>query len=199
MQLPVLNANYRIGVGTGSAHRSRAKGQIPAVVYDIDANKIIEVDKKDLESLLTIYGNNALINVQLGENRIKCLIREVQYHPIHRNIIHVDFKPVNEDTRIHTRVPIRFTGVKESARTGGILQKQRQNIEVECLASSVPKYISADIGRLAIGESFSVQDIEIAEELTLLTRPDEVLVTLIAPKDYAESEGRVAEDNIAAD
>ncbi|MDK2798457.1 MAG: large subunit ribosomal protein [Clostridiales bacterium] len=188
MEIPAVNVNYRIGVGKNSAHRTRENGQVPGVVYDANANKLIEIDKKTLESILTKYGENTLVNLQLGDETIKSMIMEVQHHPVNNQVIHVDFKPVQNDTRVRTHVPIRFIGTSEVKRNGAILQKQRQEIEVECVADKVPKYIEVDLSQLAVGQSFKVQDIEVAEELIVLTEPTEVLTTLTSASNYVEPE-----------
>ncbi|MBZ4644848.1 MAG: large subunit ribosomal protein [Petroclostridium sp.] len=186
MEIPVLNANYRIGVGKNSARRSRNIGQIPGVVYDSDLNKLIGIDKKDLDSVLAHYGENALVNIQLGGDTIKSMIVEVQHHPVSRQVMHVDFKPVRDDTRVRAHIPIKFIGMAEVERSGGILQRQRQEIEVECAADRVPKFINIDLSRLAVGQSFKVLDIEIAEELSILTKPTEVIATLTAANNFVE-------------
>lgn len=187
MNIPAVNADYRIGVGSCSAGRSRRMGQIPAIIYDSQLNKMIEVNKKDLDSLLHTYGDNCVVNVRLGGDTIQSMIMEVQRHPISNEPIHIDFKPVSDTIKVHTRIPVRFIGLDQVKQSGGILQKQRQEIEVECMPQHVPKYITADLSNLTVGQSFTVQDIEIAEELTMLTKPTEVLATLTSPDNYVET------------
>ncbi|WHH59107.1 50S ribosomal protein L25 [Petroclostridium sp. X23] len=192
METPTLNAYYRKGIGTNSAHRTRSIGQVPAVVYDATANKMIGIEKKDLDTLLTQHGDNAILNVQLGDETVRAMIKEVQYHPVTNQVIHVDLKPVEQDSKVRTHVPIRFIGTDYVERSNGILQKQKQEIEVECAADRVPKFINADLSKLAVGQSFKVLDLEVAEELSILTRPSEVLVTLTAANNFVEPAEGVA-------
>lgn len=188
MDMPVLNASYRAESGKNSAHRARNLGQVPGVIYDANLNKLIEVDKKELDTVIHNYGQNAMVFVNVGDQSLKTMIKEVQYHPVNQEVIHIDFKPVSDSTRVRTRVPVRFVGVPEAERHGGIIQKQKQEIEVECVADKVPKFLNADVSQLEVGGNFKVQDMEFAEELTLLTRPNEVLALLIPKTNYVEQE-----------
>ena len=188
MEMPVLNASYRAQSGTNSAHRARNLGQVPGVIYDANLNKLIEVDKKELDTVIHHYGENAMVNVNIGEQSVKTMIKDIQYHPVNQQVIHIDFKPVSDSTRVRTRVPVRFIGVPEAERHGGIIQKQKQEIEVECVADKVPKFLNADLSQLEVGDNFKVQDMEFAEELTLLTKPNEVLALLIPKSNYVEQE-----------
>ncbi len=188
MEIARLDVNNRNGVGKNDARRTRRIGYIPGVIYDISGNKLVEIKKRDIDAVLSHNGYNAIVNISIGNEMIKAMIMDVQYHPISKELIHVDFKPVTDHTKIHTHIPIKFIGAREIERIGGILQKQRQDVEVECTADNVPKYIEADISRLGIGQSFKVYDMEIAEELTMITKPTEVLVTLTSPDDYVEDE-----------
>ncbi len=188
MEIASLNVNNRNGVGKNNARRTRRIGHIPGVIYDINGNKLVEIEKKDLDAVLSHNRYNAIVNISIGNEIIKAMIMDVQYHPISKELIHVDFKPVTDHTKIHTHIPIRFIGAREIELTGGILQRQRQDVEVECTADNVPKYLEADISRLGLGQSFKVYDMEIAQELTMITKPTEVLVTLTSPDDYVEKE-----------
>ncbi|NLY44045.1 MAG: 50S ribosomal protein L25 [Clostridiaceae bacterium] len=195
MDVPVLRVNYRIGSGKNSARRSRRAGQVPGVIYDAVKNKLISVEKKELDAILHDYGENALVNLELGDEHIKSIIAQVQRHPVSQQAIHVDFKPVQEDMRVRAHVPIRFIGVSEIERNGGIVQRQRQEIEVECSADRVPKYIPVDLGKLAVGQNLKVQDIEISEELSILTKPTEVIATLTLPSNYVSQKSIAVENN----
>ncbi|MGE4282715.1 MAG: 50S ribosomal protein L25 [Clostridia bacterium] len=193
METPTLNAYDRMGMGKNSAHKVREMGQVPAIIYDIALNKMIAIEKKDLDAILIHYGENAIVNLQLGEESIKSIIKEVQYHPVTNQVIHVDLKPIQQDTRIRTHVPVHLVGNEYIDRSGGVLQKQRQEIEVECMADRIPKFINADISGLSVGQSFKVLDLEVAEELSILTKPNEVIVTLTAANNFGQTEENEAE------
>lgn len=184
MKTPVIIANYRIGTGTGSAHRTRRIGQVPGIVYDNAANKIVCMNKKDLDLLIAANGINAVVDLQLGDSTIKAMIVDVQYHPVTKDVIHIDFKPVFSDSKVHTHVPIRFIGMEYAESNGGIVQKQKQSIEIRCSADKIPKFIPVDLNGLRPGQSFKVQDVEFAEEFTILDKPTEVLALITTPNNY---------------
>jgi len=199
VEIPVLNAEDRTVFGKKSAKRVRKMGKVPGVLYDPNQNKLIGVDRKELDNIIAHYGINALVRLQFNNETVQSVIKEVQHDPVNRQIIHIDFKPVDENTKVRAHVPIKFIGISDVERIGGIVQRQRQEVEVECAADKIPKQITVSLKGLSIGQSVKVQDIEIAEELTLLTEPEEVLATLTAPVHYfvheEKSEVASEEDN----
>ena len=188
MQIQEVQANYRHGIGSNYARRCRNNGLVPAVIYDSFSNKVIELDKREIEMILKQYGNHAIVNLQVGPENIKSMIMEVQHDPVNHQIIHVDFKPVTENMRVRTSIPIRFIGAANIERSGAIIQKQRQELEIECLVDRVPKYIDVDLSQLSAGHSFKVQDVEIAEDLTIMTKPEEVLATITTSSNRTEEQ-----------
>ncbi len=181
MNIPSIEVDYRIGAGSASSERVRKAGYVPAVIYDEKCNKMVQIEKQALDYLIKNYGSNTLVEIQVGDDAIKSILMHIQHHPITNQVIHIDLKPINEETRVHTHIPIRFIGLEDIKKSGGVLQKQRSQVEVACMANNVPKYLTADLSSLAVGDSYTLKDMEFAEELTLITKTHEVIATLISP------------------
>ena len=158
-----LQAHKRSKTGKGPAGRMRDEGWIPAVVYGREHDsEPLRVQERALDALLEeISVDNTLVDLSVEEDETrKVLIREVQTHPWKSRILHVDFFHIREDEEIRVAIPIRFQGSPLGVReSGGILQTNRNEIEVECLPGEIPEYFELDVTDLEIGDSLHVADL----------------------------------------
>lgn len=158
-----LTAKKRDVTGTGGAKRLRRDGWVPAVVYGHDEESTnLKVEELQLRHLLqSISVDNTLVDLSVDDDQTrKVLIREVQTHPWKSRILHVDFFHIQEDEEIRVAIPIRFQGSPLGVReSGGILQTNRNEIEVECLPGEIPEYFELDVTDLEIGDSLHVADL----------------------------------------
>lgn len=160
-----LRATKREQTGSGAAGRLRAEGWVPAVMYGHgERSRNLKVNAHDLRQLLEgISVDNTLVDLEVEDGDggpQKVLIREVQTHPWKSQILHVDFFHIREDEEIRVAIPIRFVGSPLGVREeGGILQTNRNELEVQCLPSEIPEYFELDVTDLDIGDSLHVADL----------------------------------------
>jgi len=166
-----LSAETREETGSGPARRLRRNGYVPAVIYGHgQESRNLKVPERELRQLLeSISVDNTLVDLRLedGEGEDpeagsrKVLIREVQQHPWKAQLLHVDFFQIREDEEIRVAIPIRYTGTPDGVRNaGGILQTNRNELEVECLPGEIPEYFELDVTELEIGDSLHVADLD---------------------------------------
>lgn len=178
MNKPVIEGISREKTGKNAAKKIRAAGYIPAVVYDNTQNKVINVSREDMLEALKKQGDSALVEIKMGPSIINALIKEVQRDPVSEDLLHVDFKPVDMNKIVHTKVPVKFTGNDMLKRQGGVIQSQKSEIEVEGKPDSLPKSVNIDVSKFNLGDSIKVSDVEIAGEISIVSRPDEVIATI---------------------
>jgi large subunit ribosomal protein L25 len=175
---------------------------VPAVVYGHgDETRTLSVSAHDLEKLLgSISVENTIIDLALeGGATTPALIREVQYHPARKLVLHVDFLVIHAGQKIHLEVPIRLHGSPIGVRdNGGILQEVLRDLHVECLPGDIPEAIDLDIDNLDIGDVIHVRDVS-APNVRILNDPDIVLVTVVAPTVAELPEDLEAEEGVAGE
>jgi len=193
-----LTAKTREKTGSGAAGRLRRDGWIPAVIYGHDRDsQPLKVDDTEFRQLLMdISVDNTLVDLDVeGDGVQRVLIREVQTHPWRSQVLHVDFFQIREDEEIRVAIPIRYTGEAQGVReSGGILQTNRNELEVECLPEEIPEYFELDVGELEIGDSLHVADLN-----TGGVRPLEDLdatLCVVVPPTIVEVEEEVAEEEV---
>ncbi|MEQ1833599.1 MAG: 50S ribosomal protein L25, partial [Candidatus Eisenbacteria bacterium] len=160
MSVIQLKGSRRESVGKGSARKARAAGQIPAVVYGHGETPMpVSVDKREFEVALRGHkGSNAIVNLAVsGAKDVTALVRDVQYDPLTRNIVHLDFQHISLTETIEVEVPVHFVGVPVGVKDGGgILEHLVRTLEVRCLPTAIPASIDVDVTALNVGENMHV-------------------------------------------
>jgi len=201
-----LQAEVREDMGKGASRRlRRLADQVPAIIYGGDKDpQPLTLVRKDLEKALeneAFYSHVLTINV--GKDKQKAILKDLQRHPARESVMHADFMRVNENKPIKLHVPIHFVnearayGVKTE---GGIVQHQETDIEVQCLPKDIPEYIEVDMLEVKIGEIIHLSDIALPEgvvsvALALGEDHDLAVASIIAPRGSSEAE----EDEAAAE
>jgi large subunit ribosomal protein L25 len=179
-----LKAEPRAQIGKGAARKIRAGGRVPAVVYGHGVDPLhVSIDAKELFHLLhTDAGMNVLVDMKVNSVNFLAMPREIQRDHIRGQFLHIDFLRIKRDERIGVEVPIHLTGESHGVKEGGVVEHHLWTLHIECFPQDVPTSIDADISPLGINESLKVSDLEIPQNLTLLTSPDEVIVSVVPPQ-----------------
>jgi len=184
-----LEAKRRDVAGKGQVRRLRLTGQVPGVVYGRGVEPVpVAVDARQLRSALrTQAGMNVLIDLSIGDGASPgrtVMIKELQRDIFRKETItHVDFYAIDLAEKVEAHVPIVFKGqARGVADEGGTFAVHLREIVVECLPTQIPEHIEVDISRLGLGDSLHVRDLAIPVEATLVSEPDEVVATVVAPR-----------------
>ena len=147
----------------------------------------IKVVTRDLIKLVHKHRvENALINLKVNNDKDKksriCLIKEMQYDPVHGNVIHVDFNEISMSKVIKINIPVvakgEAVGVKQD---GGSLEHILWEIEVECLPTEIPEEIPVDVSALKIGDAIHIKDIKFPSGVKVLNEMEAVVLHVAAP------------------
>lgn len=164
----VLEAVTRTTKGKNENNRTRAAGQIPAVVYgaqkagDAIAPLSVAVDPKPFMRILhSSSGLNTLITLKVdGAGEARVLVKEVQLDPITHHPLHADFYRVNMDRRIRVTVPVILKGEPRGVKVdGGVLDFLHREIEMECLPAEIPNSIEVDVSGMNLNDAIYVRDL----------------------------------------
>ncbi len=180
-----LNVNIREGKGTSSARRIRLKDQIPAILYHSGLDAIsLSVDKKELYKALRT--GQVIFEITVKDENQFVLVKDVQYHPVNDNIMHIDFQKVKEDEKISLEVPLRVIGEAEGVQAGGILVQIVNTITVKCKPTTIPEALIIDVTDLELNSSLSVKDIQLAADVEIITAEDLAVVSVQEAKQEEE-------------
>lgn len=183
MEMIEFAAEPRGSLGSGAARRFRRKGAVPAVLYGHGEPLPILIDSKQIERTAALSGGrNLVFNIGLGTNREPAIIRDLQRHPVTRQISHVDFLRVLLTEKITTSVRVELVGASEAVKLGGILMSMIREVVVRALPLEVPDKIVADIGVMkTIGDSLHVRDLVVPSNVEIVTPGRVTLASVQAP------------------
>ena len=180
----VLKAKKRESkIGKGALNRLRKAGVLPGVVYGTSIGSFpITVEKNELLSILNKHGGNVIISLDLEGKTIPTMVKEIQNHPVSGVYWHVDLHQISMKQKVRTEIPVVFTGEPQGVNKGGVIQYGDTTVEVECLPADIPENISVDISELDIGEKITVAELTAGEKVEILSDPETILVTILAPR-----------------
>ncbi len=178
-----INGTARTELGKKATKAIRNSGNVPCVLYGEkkDANGQPEaihfsVSEKEINKLIYtphIY----LVDINIDGEDHKGILKEVQFHPVKDNVLHVDFLEVHAEKPIVMGVPIAPQGLAEGVRAGGRLITMVRKLNVKALYSAIPEKLNIDVTALQLGKSIKVGDLHF-ENLELVT-PKEVIVCTV--------------------
>jgi len=180
-----LEVEKRETMGKGPAKKLRTGGKIPAVIYGHGEETVpLTLDGKSFHAILhSHHGENVIFEIQIPgrEASLKAILREVQHHPVTREILHVDFQHISMTEKITVQVPVSLVGTPDGVMNkGGILERILHELEVECLPGDIPEHIEVDISRLDVGDSIHVSDLKVTK-VKVLTDPERSIATVVPP------------------
>ena len=180
-----LNVDIRKENGTSAARRTRLQNKVPGVVYHSGAEGVpLSVDKNSLKKALKTGQMIFEINVEDKDQFV--LVKEIQYHPVTDDIIHIDFQKVREDEKISLDVAIRSVGDSQGVKLGGILVQMLNSVSVKCKPSEIPEFLEIDVTEMEMNSNLFVKDITLPDDVEMLTAEDIAVVSVQEPKEEKE-------------
>ncbi len=188
MKTVEMSVAVRHKTGKEIARKLRNQGLIPAIIYGPGSEPVpLAVKANELKKILYRYrGEQILFNLTLEDNgsttQKMALVKELQYHPVTDEILHVDFYEISMEREVEVEVPIVLVGKAKGVEAGGHLQQLLQTMTVSCLPGAIPDKIEVDVTELEIGDVIHVRDLTPPEGVRYLDNPDEAVVTILAPE-----------------
>ncbi|HTU91786.1 MAG TPA: 50S ribosomal protein L25 [Gemmataceae bacterium] len=182
----VLEIDKREGRGTRIARKLRTQGRVPGVVYG-HKEETVSVSVA-AEALLSAVRHGArVVDLRSDGGLQKAQIAELQWDHLGMELLHVDFRRVAADERIHVTVPVEVRGIAPGVTAGGILDQPIHTLAIECAADSVPESIRVNINELQLGAAIHVRDLHLPEGVQALADADAIVVHVTAPQAAPET------------
>jgi large subunit ribosomal protein L25 len=169
--------------GTGASRRLRNAQKVPGIVYGAGTPAMIELDHNALFFALKKEAfHSSLLDMELAGKTEQVLLRDYQMHPFRPIVLHVDFQRVDATTKVTKKVPLHYVNEENSpaVKTDGCVVNHVVNeLNIQCLASQLPEFITVDLGELTKGQSLHVNDIKLPAGTKVVThgKPNPVIVS----------------------
>ena len=160
----------------------RARGYVPAVCYGPkEDSTAISIDGRKMLAAWKQAGETTIVRLSGSGSEKDCLIRDVQFHPVSSEILHVDFYALEKGKKIEIQVPLVFTGVAPAEKAGHIIVKSLHEIEIEVEPAELPHNLSVDMTMLLeVGNHITAGQIVLPPSAHLVTDADEIVASVTA-------------------
>jgi len=165
----------------GALKKLRKNGKVPGIYYSHDSKASVPfyIEKTMLREA---YKSGARIfNINVGTKKRTVIFKDVDYHPVTDEVIHVDLYGVKMDQAVSVSVQINLIGDAAGIKEGGILVQSQSEIEIECLPMDIPEFIEVDISELEMGDVTRVEDLKLDSKLTIKTVADQIIASVTHP------------------
>ena len=188
-----LNAEIRPGAGKSSVKKIIAAGKIPSVIYGLGEDPInISLDKILLQKEINAGGFlTRIFSLNIDGKKNLAIPREVQFHPLSDQPIHVDFLRLAPDSKITLDIPTHFINEETSPglKRGGVLNVNRRTVQLSCPANNIPEEIVFDLDGLEIGDTIRISSVTLPDGVVpLITDRDFTVASVAAPTVVKEPE-----------
>lgn len=190
MEAVTLQAEVRETRGKGPARQLRMSGLIPAIFYGPGFEPVpLTVDPAPLRKLLGgEYGRNQLFELKYGDAEGLAVVKDLEVHPVSRELLHVDFYAAAEDRPIRTEVPFTTRGRALGVQKGGVIRKLFRELPIRAFPQDVPAKIELDVGPLDFGATVNAGDLPLPEGVEVTLPPRRSVLVIEAKEKQVEKE-----------
>lgn len=189
-----LEGSLRDIVGKKPTKAIRVNESIPCVLYGGKENIHFEVKNSNVRKL--IYTPEIfLVELTIGSNTYKAIMKDLQFHPVTDKVLHIDFLEVNEKKPITMLVPIKLQGLAQGVKSGGKLIQEMRLLKVKAPYDKIPENVSVDVTEVGLGKSIQVGKLSYPG-LEILSPVKNIVATV---KLTRASKGEAASANNAAE
>lgn len=187
----IINGNLRNITGKGSARAVRRAGRIPAIIFGDKKETIsIDIEEREYKKIMNQSGIfSRLLDLSVDGKSNLVLTRDIQFHPVSENPLHVDFLRIGKGSNINVSVPVSFINEELSPglKTGGVLNTVRFELELMCPADSIPEKIEINLEGLVVGDSIKISSVNLPDGVSsTITDRDFTIATIAAPTVMSE-------------
>lgn len=191
-----LDVTVRKEFGKGASRRARRAGLIPAVIYSASTEPV-HVDLPGHETFLIVKDNaNALINLKFDGEEQLALVKDVQRHPVRRDMLHIDLLAVKRGEKVEVEIPLTLTGESEP---GTVVNQEYYTILVSAPATAIPEGFELSIDGLDEGDIVYASALTLPANVTTDLEDETILASIVVPEEIPETpetdeEGEETED-----
>ncbi len=181
MATPKLKADIREESGKTNSKKLRNEGLVPGVLYGHNKEtREVQIKTNELQKVLSQYGYGTMVSLEIKDNIIPAIIKEVQNDIVTNNLLHIDLQQLSENEKVKLSVPIVLKGKRDVEDSSTIVQQQLMELEIQCLPKYIPNSITVDAIKVKSGDALTVGDLDIIkdENIEVLNETEEVIASL---------------------
>ena len=109
------------------------------------------------------------------------VVKELQFHPVSEQLLHIDFLEVTEDKPVTVAIPVQLQGHAEGVKAGGKLALEMKKLKVNGIYTQIPNRVEIDVTNLGLGKKLYVGEVKL-EGLKLMNPADSCVARVKATR-----------------
>lgn len=179
MEIVAIKGQPKEKSGKQAANHIRHAGMVPAVMYQSGGGQAVSFSVNPSEIRHLIYTPKfKLAEIEINGEKHQCIVKDLQFHPVTEQVLHIDFLKLVPGVRFKASVPLRFAGVAPGVKAGGKFITTLRKINILTTPDKVVDEVVADISSMELGDTIRVRDIQLQEGVTI-TNSGAIPVALI--------------------
>jgi large subunit ribosomal protein L25 len=186
MKSIAISGSQRENVGKRDAKELRYSGKVPAVLYGGKEQIHFAVEAPSLRDLVYTPDVN-FAELDIAGKKYKAILKEIQFHPLTEQILHVDFLQLFDDKKVTMEIPVKLTGTSPGVKMGGKLVQKLRKLKVNALPKDMPQYVEVSLEPLEVGKSTRVRDLK-PEGYAITNVGEDTIVSVIMSRALRQAE-----------
>ena len=190
MEEILLTANTTRETGSSSSRRVRRDGVVPGVLYGLNEESVsLSVTWPELRRALTTdSGVNAIIQLEVDGKKQMTIVKDIQRHPVKRNVLHVDFLRIDPNKNVTVDIPLIMIGeAREVSAADGMVDQNMFSLTVSAPPDRIPTEIEVDISALTVGDAIRIGDLDLPEGVSSEGDPEDPIAVGMITRSTLES------------
>jgi len=164
MEIVAIQGQKKEKSGTTAANQLRRSELVPAVMYQSGGGEAIQFAVKPSEFRHLVYTPQfKLAEITLDGVKHKCILKEIQFHPVTDTVIHIDFLKLVPGVKFKAIVPLNFVGQSPGVKAGGKFIATMRKVNILTTPEKVVDSLDIDISAMELGSTIRVRDIKPAD------------------------------------
>ncbi|MCD8741089.1 50S ribosomal protein L25/general stress protein Ctc [Mucilaginibacter roseus] len=185
-----ISGSPRENVGKRDAKELRYQSQVPAVLYGGETQTHFSVSAADLKAVVYTPVVH-FIDLDIAGTKTQAIIKDIQFHPLTEQLLHVDFLQLDENKPIAIEIPVKLTGTSPGVKVGGKLVQKLRKLRVKGLPKDHLDNIEVSIEELEVGKSVRVRDIKL-DNLVITNAQEDTIVSVTTSRALRQAEQEAA-------
>lgn len=183
MEIIELQGHRKENSGKVEAGKIRRNGQVPAVMYKSGGGESIQFTLESSEVRPLVYTPKFRIaEISLNGSTYKCIVKDIQFHPVSEEVLHLDFLELVPGTKFKASVPLRFSGTAPGVKEGGKFIPRMRTINIMTTPEKVVDEVHADITAMQLGDTLRVRDITALEGVEITNASAVPIASIEVPR-----------------
>ena len=196
MKTITIEGQLRTESGKKATRQLRSQKLVPGVIYG--GSKEINFHAPAAAFKDIVYTPDFMLaEVKVEGNSYRCVLKDLQFHKVSDELLHVDFLELVDDKKVVATLPLKFVGVPAGVKAGGKLVTKMKSLKVKALPKYLKESIEVNIEQLELNNNIRVEDV-VVDNMEILNSPRIPIASVTMTRQLKQEEAAAPKAEAAA-